>query len=163
MSYKLKIIVLLIVMIVSINASQSQEIGKVKIADVVKMIDTSTVPLVVNFWATWCQPCVHELPWFEKCVAELKDKKVKLLLVSLDFADDYPKKIADFAKQNGYTSQIVWLNETNADLFCPKIDKRWEGAIPATLMVNNKTQYRQFYGQQLPEARLRQELQKLVQ
>ncbi|MFL9485611.1 TlpA disulfide reductase family protein [Chitinophagaceae bacterium LWZ2-11] len=141
----------------------SQEIKKVKIEDVMKMADTSSVPLVINFWATWCHPCVQELPWFEKSVAELKNKNVKLLLVSLDFAEDYPAGIVKFAKEHGYTSQIVWLNETDANAFCPKVDKTWEGTIPVTLMVNNKKHYRQFFNQQLPEPRLKLELQKLVE
>jgi thiol-disulfide isomerase/thioredoxin len=153
-------ILFLVVMITT--AVQSQEIQKVKIKDLVKIIDTSSVPLVVNFWASWCAPCIKEIPWFEKSVAAFKDQKVKLILVSLDFAEDYPKGIAAFAKKNNYQSKIVWLDETNADEFCPKIDEKWDGAIPVTLMVNKKRQYRQFFAQQLPEQRLVQELQKLV-
>jgi thiol-disulfide isomerase/thioredoxin len=156
--------ILLVVMLIGvINTLQSQQIKKVKIEDVKKIIDTSTVPLVVNFWATWCKPCVHELPGFEKNIAAMKDKKVKLLLVSLDLADDYPKGIAEFLKKNNYTAQTVWLNETDAASFCPVIDKTWEGTIPATIMVNNKKHYRKFFGQQLPEPRLQQELQLLVE
>ena len=130
----------------------AQEIKKIKINELSKMIDTSTTPLIISFWASWCAPCIHEIPWFEKNVAA-SAKKVKLVLVSIDFADDYPKTITAFAKKNGYRSEILWLNETNADEFCPKIDKSWDGAIPVTLMVNNKKHYRQFFGHQLPEPR----------
>src|SRR5690606_6809447 len=42
---------------------------------------------VINFWATWCKPCIKELPAFEKIASEYADKKVKVLLVSLDFPD----------------------------------------------------------------------------
>lgn len=156
---KLLVIVLVALCTTSTNA---QEIKKVKINELVKMIDTSSVPLVINFWASWCAPCIKEIPWFEKSVAAFKDQKVKLILVSLDFAEDYPKGIAAFAKKNNYQSTIVWLDETNADEFCPKIDEKWDGAIPVTLMVNRKLQYRQFFAQQLPEQRLVQELQKLI-
>lgn len=158
----MKKIVLFLLVIVLGTTVHAQEIKKVKINDLVKMIDTSSVPLVVNFWASWCAPCIKEIPWFEKSVAAYKDQKVQLLLVSLDFAEDYPKGIAAFAKKNNYQSKIVWLDETNADEFCPKIDEKWDGAIPVTLMVNNKRQYRQFFAQQLPEQRLVQELQKLI-
>ncbi len=156
---KLLVIVLVALCTTSTNA---QEIKKVKINELVKMIDTSSVPLVINFWASWCAPCIKEIPWFEKSVAAFKDQNVKLILVSLDFAEDYPKGIAAFAKKNNYQSTIVWLDETNADEFCPKIDEKWDGAIPVTLMVNKQRKYRQFFAQQLPEQRLVQELQKLV-
>jgi thiol-disulfide isomerase/thioredoxin len=138
-------------------------VPKVKMDDVVKMIDTSTTPLIVNFWATWCGPCVHELAYFEKRIAELKDKNIKLVLVSLDFKSDYPTTIAKFVKEKGYTCEVMWLNETDANSFCPKIDKRWEGTIPATIMINNAKKYRQFYGYQLTEPKFVQELGKLVE
>lgn len=141
----------------------AQQIRSVKIDQLMNEIETSTTPLVINFWASWCGPCVREIPWFEKNVAAFADKKVKMILVSIDFPDDFPKTIQAFAKKNGYKSEIIWLNETNADEFCPKIDKSWDGAIPVTLMVNNKKQYRQFYGNQLPEAKLILELKKLTE
>jgi thiol-disulfide isomerase/thioredoxin len=145
------------------NTTDAQTIRKVKIYDVLKMMDTATTPLVVNFWASWCKPCVQEIPWFEKSVAALKDKKVKLVLVSLDFPEDYPKGIQEFAKKNGYQSRIVWLDETDADYFCPKIDKNWQGAIPATVLVNNKKKFRKFYGQQLPEEKLKLALLEMLE
>jgi thiol-disulfide isomerase/thioredoxin len=141
----------------------AQPIKKVKIADVLHIADTSTVPIVINFFATWCRPCVQELPWFEKTVPNYKDKKVKLLLVSLDYADDYPKGIAAFAKKHDINSQIVWLDESDPNFFCPKVDKRWEGTIPVSLMINNATRFRAFYDYQLPEGQLKMALDKLVQ
>jgi thiol-disulfide isomerase/thioredoxin len=145
------------------SVSFSQEIKRLKIDELAKMIDTSTSPLIVNFWASWCQPCIHEIPWFEKAVAEVKEKNVKIVLVSLDFATDYNNKtLQQFVKKNGYQSKVVWLDETNADKFCPKIDSSWDGSIPVTLMVNNKKKYRQFYEFQLKEDRFKLELDKLV-
>lgn len=144
-------------------ASAQQQIKKMKMDQLLKRIDTTSVPLVVNFWATWCGPCIREIPWFEKNVASFQDKKVKLLLVSLDYPGDYPKTIAAFAKRNGYSAEIIWLDETNPEDFCPKVDKQWEGTIPVSLMVNHAKQYRRFYNQQLPEAKLLQELNRLVE
>jgi thiol-disulfide isomerase/thioredoxin len=157
----MKKIFVLVAMVLVQQSLPAQEIKKIKMNELVKMIGTSTTPLIVSFWASWCGPCTREIPWFEKNVAG-SGEKIKLVLVSIDFADDYPKTIAAFAKKNGYRSEILWLNETNADEFCPKIDKSWDGAIPATLMVNNKNHYRQFFGQQLPEEKFKLELAKLT-
>ena len=153
----------IIIFLLMMHVSFSQQIKKVKIGDVLKMIDTSSSPLVINFWASWCKPCVHEIPWFEKNIIPLESKGVKLILVSLDLKEDYPKAIAAFAKKENYQSIIIWLDETNPDMFCPKIDRSWDGAIPVTLMVNNKKKYKQFFAQQLPEPRLKSELQKLIE
>lgn len=157
-----KYIFFLLVVIFTFTVVSAQTIKKVKIDEVVKMVDTSTTPIIINFWASWCKPCVHEIPYFEKQVAAYRDKKIKLVLVSLDFQEDYPKALQAFVKKNNYVSTVVWLSDTNADIFCPKIDLTWSGAIPATLMVNNQKNYRQFYGFQLTEARLALELKHLI-
>jgi len=159
----MKKLIMVFIFLMITNFVFSQQIKKVKIDDVVKMIDTTTCPLVINFWASWCKPCVHEIPWFEKNILPLQNQGVKLILVSLDFKEDYPKALSAFAKKENYQSTILWLDETNADMFCPKIDRSWDGAIPVTLMVNNKRKYKQFYAQQLPEPRLKLELQKLME
>lgn len=66
------------------------------------------------------------------------------MLVSLDMPSYYPTKIASFAKKHKFKTNIVWLDESNADFFCPKIDSAWSGSIPATLIVNTATGYRKF-------------------
>ncbi|HNN70693.1 MAG TPA: TlpA disulfide reductase family protein, partial [Ferruginibacter sp.] len=124
---------LLFILVVFSLAARSQAIAKWKIEDVVKSFSKhNDTVYVVNFWATFCKPCIAEIPGFLDVVKKYEKQKVKLLLVSLDLPSYYPAKIAAFAKKNKYTAKIVWLNETNADHFCPMIDKSWSGAIPAT-------------------------------
>jgi thiol-disulfide isomerase/thioredoxin len=133
--------------------ASSQSIPKWKMDQVVKEFSKSNDTVyVVNFWATFCKPCIEEIPDFIRIVKKYEKQKVKLMLVSLDLPGFYPAKIAAFAKKNNYTADIIWLNETNADIFCPMIDKKWSGAIPSTIIVNNKTGYRKFTEDQISPA-----------
>ena len=108
------------------------------------IVSERTDVVVVSFWATFCKPCVAEIPFFISTTKKYSASQVSLLLVSLDLPSAYPKKIRRFARAKQFDTNLAWLNETNADYFCPKVDKGWTGSIPATLVVNNKTGYRKF-------------------
>jgi len=137
-------------------------IEKVKITDLENYITNSDHPLIVNFWATFCVPCNHEIPYFQTGVDKYKDQKVELILVSLDLPAYYPEKIADFARRSDYRARILWLNETDADYFCPKVDQRWTGGIPSSLFINNATHYRRFFDRQLTEPQVDLEIKKML-
>jgi thiol-disulfide isomerase/thioredoxin len=146
----MKKMLLVLFLCATVVAGKSQEIGKWKITDVEKYIAQHPDEiLVINFWATFCKPCVAEIPSFIKIVEQYKADKVKLLLVSLDLPSYYPKKIADFARKQNFNTSIVWLQETDADYFCPRVDPSWSGSIPATLIVNTKTGYRKFFEEEI--------------
>lgn len=140
----------------------AQTVRKVKIDELESYIRNADHPLVVSFWATWCGPCVREIPWIQSAVEKQKDKGVELLLVSLDFPDFYPKKLAAFIIEKKFAGTYFWLNETNADIFCPRIDAKWEGGIPANLFINNKTGYRKFFQRQITDRQAEQEVLLLV-
>ena len=84
------------------------------------------------------------------------------MLVSLDMQDAYPEKVKTFIKKRRITLSTSWLDETNADYFCPKIDESWSGAIPATLFVNNSIGYRKFVEDPLTEKQLENEIRALL-
>ena len=91
---------------------------------------------VINFWATWCAPCVKELPYFEKLHQE--NKKVKVILVSIDSRKDFEKKLLPFIERKKITANVVMLTDTDYNTWLSKIDNDWSGAIPATLIINGK-------------------------
>jgi thiol-disulfide isomerase/thioredoxin len=155
-------IVLLVLLLAGMVPVAGQPVRKVKITDLEHTIAQSDHPLIIIFWATFCEPCNKEIPYFQKTVARYGDDKVELILVSLDLPDYYPARIANFAHSKGYTSRILWLDETNADYFCPRVDARWTGGIPCSLFINNKTHYRRFFDRQLTEPQVELEIRKLV-
>ena len=146
----------------------SQEVRSVKITEVEKIIAESKTPLIINMWATWCKPCIEELPYFQKEVKEHNAlagsaDSLQLLLVSLDFKEAFPGVIEKFIKKRKVSATVVWLDETNADYFCPKIDPKWSGAIPATLFINNKTGYRNFVEEQISHEKLKKEIMAILE
>ena len=143
--------------------AEAQQISKLKMADVVKNFSNKNDTVyVINFWATFCKPCVAEIPNFIKITNKYKKDKVKLLLVSLDLPSFYPKRIAAFAAKNNFTTNIAWLDETDADYFCPMIDKSWSGVIPATIIVNTKTGYKKFFEAEITVEEFEKELKKAI-
>ncbi|MES2862956.1 MAG: redoxin domain-containing protein [Bacteroidota bacterium] len=91
-------------------------------------------PLVINFWATWCAPCVKELPHFEKLNQE--NSNVKVILVSLDFEKQVESKLIPFLKRKKIGSTSIYLADKDYNSWLPKVDKNWSGSIPATWIIN---------------------------
>lgn len=115
---------------------------------------------VVNFWATWCVPCVEELPNFEKLNEAYKNKKVKVLLVSIDFPKMAETKLLPFIKENNLKSEVLLLNDPDANSWISKVDSTWSGAIPATVIY--KGNKRQFYEKSFSFEELEGEVKKFL-
>ena len=89
---------------------------------------------VVNFWATWCAPCVKELPYFEKL--HQQNKNVVVILASLDSKKDIERKLIPFIKRKNIIAQVVSLNDKDYNSWLPQIDQNWSGSIPATFIFS---------------------------
>jgi thiol-disulfide isomerase/thioredoxin len=154
--------ILAFVLFAACGNAAAQDIPKWKLGDLRAAIEQSDRPTIVNFWASFCKPCVAEIPGFQEELKKWDSAGIRLILVSLDLPDDYAKLPA-FAKRFKFdTKAIVFLDETNADLFCPVADPKWSGAIPATLFINGKTGYRQFVEDALTKEKFGAEVRKLV-
>lgn len=92
---------------------------------------------VVNFWATWCKPCVAELPYFEALAVKYSDQPVKVILVSLDFERQIEKKFKPFLRKHNLTPQVVLLTDGKATVWIDKVSPEWSGSIPATYIYKN--------------------------
>jgi len=154
----MKTVFILLLVCISLS-SFSQEIKKIKIIDLEKTIKESKEPMIITFWATYCVPCLKEIPYFQD---EAKSKKVELLLVSVDLQEAYPKQINSIAKKLKFTAPIKWLDETDADYFCPRIDSSWSGGLPSTLFINNSTSYRKFIEDEISKDEFAKQIQALL-
>lgn len=112
---------------------------------------------VVNFWATWCMPCVKELPAFEKLYKKYKDKGVEVVLVSLDFSKQIETNLIPFIKKKKLQSKILHFEDSNEQFWIPDIAESWSGSIPATLIYNSNK--RKFYERTFSYKELQNELQ----
>lgn len=115
---------------------------------------------VVNFWATWCKPCVQELPAFDSLYAATKGKAIKIMLVSLDFKEELDKKVNPFLKKNNIGIECVLLDEINGNDFINKISPQWSGAIPATLFKKGAAS--EFAEKKMQLKALQEQLEKLM-
>lgn len=115
---------------------------------------------VVNFWATWCAPCIKELPHFEKLFKSYKSKGVEVILVSLDFPFQYDKKLKPFIKENKLQSKVVALDDPDMNTWMPKVNEEWTGAIPITIIYNKDK--RQFYERSFTYNQLEEELKQFL-
>lgn len=100
---------------------------------------------VINFWATWCAPCVKEIPYFEKLGQTYKNKNVEVILLSMDFPNKADNILVPFLEKKQYKNRIILLDDPNQNTWIPKVSKEWSGALPATLIYNKKK--REFYEQ----------------
>lgn len=146
-----------------IRASFAQEVRVIRYDDLKKMqsIQNDTT-YIFNFWATWCKPCVKELPYFDALSKNFEGQKVKVILVSLDFKSQLESRLKPFVKENKINSTVLLLNEPDYNSWIDQIDKTWQGSIPATLIINTHNGIRKFFEQEFTEAELHRTLKKLI-
>lgn len=150
----MKHIFLLVLLSIVISAASAQPATTIKLKDIQQLISSSSEKVkVINFWATWCAPCVKEMPLFEKLNDE--NKNVEVTLVSMDYdLDPNPEKVYRFVTRKNLKSKVLILAEANPNDWIDKIDKSWSGALPATLIINSKSGKRTLIQHELKEGDL---------
>lgn len=102
---------------------------------------------IVNFFASWCVPCVRELPEFVAFAEAHKTEKMQVIYVSLDFKKNIKQKLGPLSIKGVLRQNVYLLDETNANNWLNQVDSTWSGAIPATFFVNHQKQYRRLFAQ----------------
>ena len=141
----------------------AQNASIIKLAQLDELLNNKNdTTYVINFWATWCKPCVKELPYFIAEENKHKNEKVRFIFISLDFKRDLYTRLNKFIKENNITSTIYLIDEPDYDLWIDKVDLSWQGNIPATLIYNFKNKKREFYPKDFEEKELTAILKNLL-
>jgi thiol-disulfide isomerase/thioredoxin len=151
-----KVLVIFTLLVAFKATAQKAEV--VKLDQLQSLIASKTDHIkVINFWATWCAPCIKELPLFEKLGQERADVQVTLVSMDLDL-DPNPEKVHKFVARKKLQSKVVILDAKDPNSYIDQIEKSWSGALPATIIINGKTGQRKFVEKELHEG----ELEKLI-
>jgi thiol-disulfide isomerase/thioredoxin len=116
---------------------------------------------VLNFWATWCKPCVAEIPHFEKVRKEYQGKPIRFIYISLDFAEEKEKRLDPFVARKMPGARVWLLTETDYNRWISRIDPDWSGSLPATLLFHHLTKKRIFADAELSEEKLKSYIQQI--
>ena len=122
-------------------------------------MDNDTI-YVVNFWATWCGPCVREVPYFEQLREEYKGEELKIRMVSLDFSEDLNSRVIPFMIKHNMQNEVILLDDSQSNLWIPLVDEKWTGAIPATLIYGNG--FREFHAKEFTFSELDEIIKPLI-
>ena len=143
--------------------ARGQSVKVIKSAELFEMIDQCNDKVsiqVYNFWATWCAPCIRELPHFESINNSLGN--VDVTLISIDDIDLLENKVKPFLQKKNIKSKVALLNETDFNEIIPGIDKNWSGAIPATLIIDCRNGKQLFFEKEFKEGELKETINKII-
>lgn len=136
---------------------KAQNVEYIKVPELETLLNNGENKLyVINFWATWCAPCIKEFPLFEKVSKEYNENKVKFIMISLDFPSQIEKQLIPFLKRNNSSLNVVVMMDIDYNSWIDKVDPSWQGEIPATLVLNNSKRQRLFHRGELNESLLRE-------
>ena len=136
--------IIIIVLITGVFSSVAQSVKVMNYDELEQRLNQKNDSIyLVNFWATWCKPCIEELPDFLKISTKFKDEKMKLILVSLDFSNHIEQRVIPFLQENNITEEVIVLDDPDANTWINKVDPSWDGAIPVSLVLHKGK--KQFY------------------
>lgn len=161
MKYLASLMLLFLLSLATLQAQQTASVEVIKYQDLEEIMRAADDKVkVINFWATWCRPCVKELPHFEALQKEYSTDELQVYLISFDDVEHLDSRVKPFINKKNITSTVKLLDETDYNAFIDKVDASWSGAIPATLIIAGEN--RKFVEGELSEAALNDLVQEVT-
>lgn len=154
------VMILLFLSIIALGSLSAQKVQAISIQELLHRVANGRDTLyIVNFWATWCQPCVEELPLFDRSALPYNKSPYKILLVSLDFRNQLDKRLIPFIQKNHIREEVILMDESNPNKWVNLIDSTWSGAIPATKFYQSQNYI--FHEGELSSERMNEYIRKI--
>jgi len=119
-------------------------------------------PLLVNYWATWCDPCRDEFPDLVKIDRQYRAKGLDFIAITLDDLADINTAVPKFLREMKATMPVYLLNVSDPEPAINSVDSGWSGALPATFLYNNKGEVVYKHFGRIRTDELRTAIEKLV-
>src|ERR1700752_665607 len=163
----------LVMSLASLAAPAQKRYGRAaKPRPVVSPIDTEALkglltkqrerPLLVNFWATFCDPCRDEFPDLVKIDKDYRPRSLEFVTISLDDFTDIKTSVPQFLDSMKATMPAYLLNVSDPEPAINLVDTRWQGDLPATFLYNEKGEVVYKHIGRVNTAELRAAIEKVV-
>lgn len=130
-----KIYLFLVCLLANHAVFGQKSIEIIKFQDLEQLMQKNDGIYVFNFWASWCKPCVTEMPAFETLANDFRLNKVSVIFISLDFKRDL-ETVEKFVTEHQIKSKVYLIDEPDYNSWIDKVSPQWSGSIPATLISN---------------------------
>jgi thiol-disulfide isomerase/thioredoxin len=128
-------LLLVLVMPFSIHAQQIKTYAHFEDLEPLFQKENDTTYLI-NFWATWCKPCIEEMPAFQAINKKFRGQKFKMILVSLDFETQVESRLKPYIRENEIEAEVLLLTDSKTHIWIDKVNPEWSGSIPFTRIYN---------------------------
>jgi thiol-disulfide isomerase/thioredoxin len=145
-----------------VGPSEVREIDFEGLKKLLQPYPLDTRPLLINFWATWCDGCREEFPDLVKIDNDYRKRGLNFISVTLDDITDIKTAVPDFLKEMKATMPVVLLNVKDPEPAIHAVDEKWDGALPATYLFDKEGKVVYKYFGRIKAEELRSAIDKAV-
>ena len=143
-SYKAPTLIALFLLVQSLVLAAATRVRPVPVdaVDILSLIgDQRGQVVLLNSWATWCPPSIHEFPEIVAVEKDYRSRGVAVISVSADYPDRMDSQLLPFLEKHRPRFPVYIMRTDDADRFVRTIDPEWSGTIPATLFIDRKGKF----------------------